>query len=109
MWFIAGLTSLGLYPIEDSLELLRGIGAPPALAPVLLSGAAMLDLLLGTLTLLPRRPRHLWSAQIWLVITYTLIITLLLPRLWLEPFGPVAKNLPILALLLLLRRLEGPR
>jgi hypothetical protein len=54
----------------------------------------------------PRRRRWLWSAQIALVLVYTAIITWKLPALWLEPFGPVVKNLPILALLLLLRQLE---
>jgi hypothetical protein len=40
---------------------------------------------------------------------YTLIITFTLPQLWLEPFGPVVKNLPILALLILLQQLEERR
>ena len=39
----------------------------------------------------------------------TAIISWRLPGLWLEPFGPVAKNLPVLALLLALRELEGRR
>ena len=109
MWFIAGIVSLGPYPVQDSLALLRSIGVSPALAPLLLFGSAALDLLLGLLTLLPRRPRGLWSAQIALVLVYTLIITVELPHLWLEPFGPIAKNLPILALLLLLQQLEERR
>jgi hypothetical protein len=56
------------------------------------------------LTLLPR-PRALWTLQIAVVLVYTLIISAFMPQLWLEPFGPVAKNVPILALLLL-RHLE---
>jgi hypothetical protein len=43
------------------------------------------------------------------VLAYTAIISWRLPGLWLEPFGPVAKNLPVLALLLALRELEGRR
>ena len=109
MWLIAGIVSLGLYPIDASLQLLVQIGTPPALAPVLLMGAALLDITLGLLTLWPRAPRGIWSAQIALVALYTLIITLQLPQLWLEPFGPVAKNLPVLAMLLLLRQLAVRR
>ena len=60
------------------------------------------------MTLLPAR-RWLWNAQIAVVVGYTLIISWRLPQLWLEPFGPVAKNLPILALLLLLRQFETRR
>jgi uncharacterized protein YbjT (DUF2867 family)/uncharacterized membrane protein YphA (DoxX/SURF4 family) len=106
MWIIAGVVSAGPYPVTDSTALLRHIGVPAGIAPALLAGAVALDLLLGVLTLWPRRPRWLWSAQIALVLTYTAIITWSLPALWLEPFGPVAKNLPILALLLLLRQLD---
>ena len=58
---------------------------------------------------LPWRPRGLWTAQILLVVVYTLIITYALPHLWLEPFGPVAKNIPILAVLIFLRQVEAPR
>lgn len=109
MWLIAGIVSLGPYPVQDSLALLRNIGVSAALAPLLLFGSAALDLLLGLLTLLPRRPPGLWAVQITIVLAYTLIITFTLPQLWLEPFGPIAKNLPILALLLLLQQLEERR
>lgn len=106
MWFFAAIVSMGPYPIADSLALLRSIDAPAELAPVLLGGAIVLNLLLGILTLAPRRPRWLWTAQIGLVLAYTAIISWKLPALWLEPFGPVAKNIPILAMLLLLRQLD---
>jgi uncharacterized protein YbjT (DUF2867 family) len=106
MWLIAGVVSLGPYPVDRSLALLASIGVSAALGPVALFGAAALDLLFGVLTLWPRRWRGLWTLQIAVVITYTAIITARLPEAWLEPFGPVAKNLPILALLLALRELE---
>lgn len=109
MWLFAGIVALGPYPVQDSLALLRSIGVSAALAPVLLFGSAALDILLGLLTLLPRRPPGLWSAQIAVVVAYTLIISFALPQLWLEPFGPVAKNVPILALLILLQQLEERR
>lgn len=109
MWLIAGVVSLGLYPIEKSLWLLDVVGVPPEFAPIVLTGASLLDITLGVLTLWPRPPRWLWSAQITLVLTYTIIITWRLPQLWLDPFGTVAKNLPILALLILMRQLAVRR
>jgi uncharacterized protein YbjT (DUF2867 family) len=104
MWLIAGIVSLGPQSGEG-LGLLRQIGAAQA-APALLMGAGLLDIALGILTLLPNRPRFLWTAQILLVLLYTAIISTFLPALWLEPFGPVAKNVPILITLVLLRHLE---
>ena len=108
MWIIAGIVSLGPRS-NDGLELLRQVGASATLAPLLLVGAAIFDIALGILTLLPRRKPLLWTAQILLVLLYTVIISAFLPELWLEPFGPVAKNVPILVVLLLLRQIEERR
>jgi uncharacterized protein YbjT (DUF2867 family) len=108
MWLIAGAVSLGPQSAEG-MELLRQIGVPATLAPAMLIGAALFDIALGILTLLPRRIPLLWTAQILLVVAYTAIISVFLPDLWLEPFGPVVKNVPILAMLLLLRHLEERR
>ena len=109
VWIVTGIVSLGLYPVEQSYALLARTGVPPALQPLLLYGAAALDLLLGVLSLWPLRPRwrrRLWLAQIGLVVGYTLIISLRLPEFWLHPYGPLTKNLPMLALLALLLALE---
>jgi hypothetical protein len=78
---------------------------PEALRPAALGGAALLNLLLGLLTLWPLRHRAqkaLWGAQALLVLFYTAVITWRLPEFWLHPYGPIVKNLPILAALLLL-------
>jgi hypothetical protein len=106
MWIIAAVVSAGLYPQQRSLDLLTSIGIPAALAPVALWSAIAIDLAFGVLSLLPQRRRWFWTAQLLVVLGYTAIITWRLPQLWLEPFGPVAKNLPILAALLLLRQFE---
>ena len=92
--------------------LLERAGVPAALRPLALYGAAALDLALGIASLLLRRRRWLWLAQIALILGYTAIITIRLPEFWLHPYGPVLKNLPMLAalwLLLELERREEPR
>ncbi|HUH59426.1 MAG TPA: NAD(P)H-binding protein [Candidimonas sp.] len=106
VWIVTGFVSLGLYPVEDSYALLARTGTPPWLMPVFLYGAALLDLTLGILTLLPNRSRHLWLAQAGLILAYTVIISLKLPEFWLHPYGPVLKNLPLLAALWILHELE---
>ncbi|GAA4325924.1 SDR family oxidoreductase [Pigmentiphaga soli] len=108
LWIGTGIVSLGLYPVESSYELLRRAGTPGWLRPFALYGAAALDILLGLLTLLPRAGRALWAGQAALIAFYTAVITWKLPEFWLHPYGPVLKNLPILALLLLLYQLERP-
>jgi hypothetical protein len=93
------VVSLGVYPIDDSLDLLARVGLHGTMAHWALYGAAMLDLALGVLTLgLPARMRSvLWAAQLALIAGYTLLITFFLPEYWLHPYGPITKNLPIMA------------
>jgi uncharacterized membrane protein YphA (DoxX/SURF4 family) len=105
VWLWSGITSFGLYPREESYQMLAAAAVPPSLQPLFLFGAATLDITLGLATLLwPRR--LLWLGQIVLIVLYTTVISVALASLWLHPFGPVLKNLPMLALLLLLYYLE---
>ena len=109
VWIGTGIVSLGLYPLDASFELLARAGVPAALRPAALYGAALLDLAFGVLTMLPWRGRRwLWPSQAALIIGYTAIISLRLPEFWLHPYGPLLKNLPMLALLWLLWALEPP-
>jgi uncharacterized protein YbjT (DUF2867 family)/uncharacterized membrane protein YphA (DoxX/SURF4 family) len=103
VWIVTGIVSLGVYPVGQSYELLARTGVPQALQPLMLYGAAALDLAFGVLTLspLPRR-RWLWLAQAVLMAVYMVIIAVRLPEYWLHPFGPLTKNLPMLAALLVL-------
>lgn len=108
VWIATGIVSLGVYPVTDSFALLERAGVPAALRPLALYGAAALDLVLGIASLLVRRRRWLWLAQIALIVGYTAIITARLPEFWLHPYGPVLKNLPMLAALWLLLELDRP-
>jgi uncharacterized protein YbjT (DUF2867 family) len=99
VWIWTGLVSLGLYPVTGSLALLREFGLQGSVAIFALYGAAALDFLLGVLTLTARgRLRH-WTliSQLLLIATYTAMVSATMPYWWLHPFGPMSKNLPMLA------------
>lgn len=110
LWIWTGIVSLGLYPVADSLALLGRVGLEGVPARIALYGAAALDLVLGVATLaVPARRRGaVWAAQLLLVLGYTALITLFLPEYWLHPYGPVSKNLPLLAAIALLWAVEPP-
>jgi hypothetical protein len=108
VWIWTGIVSLGLYPTRDSYELLARVGITGALAPLMLYGAAILDLLLGLATLVMSR-RWLWLLQLAIIGGYTIIITFKLPEFWLHPYGPLSKNLVMLAAIYLLYTLEPRR
>lgn len=101
VWIVTGLVSLGIYPIADSLALLARTGLTGRAADLALYGAAGLDLACGWATL-TRPGRRLWLAQLALIAGYSLVIALCLPEPLIHPFGPLSKNLPILALLFVL-------
>jgi uncharacterized protein YbjT (DUF2867 family) len=106
VWLVAGVVSMGVYPVEDSYAMLARVGITGGLAPIALYGAAAMDIAFGLGTLFLRQRKLLWIAQVTLIVLYTITITFYLPEFWLHPFGPLIKNLPILAIILLLYELE---
>ncbi|GAB3464283.1 NAD(P)H-binding protein [Massilia terrae] len=106
VWIITAIVSFGLYPHAASYELLARTGIPEGLRPLMLYGAAGCDLLLGLGILLLARRRWLWLLQLALIGFYTVVIALRLPEFLLHPYGPLSKNLPLLAAIWLLYQLE---
>ena len=106
VWIVSGAVSLGLYPVADSFAMLGRVGLTGASAVAALYGAALLDIALGVASLALRRRRWLWRAQLAVIVIYSAIIAWRLPELWLHPFGPLLKNLPMLAAIALLHELE---
>ncbi|ASR45077.1 hypothetical protein BEN78_10450 [Xanthomonas citri pv. mangiferaeindicae] len=108
MWLVTAWVSAFVYPVQASLELLQRAHVPDALALPSLYGAATLDALLGLAVWRPRWRRAAYCAQLGLIAFYTLIISLWLPEYWAHPYGPVLKNLPVLALIYALLKLDAP-
>lgn len=106
VWIAGGVAAL-VHPLPESLALLRRVGLTGPLAVMALYGGALIDVALGVAVFLVRRGRRwLWRAQIGLVAAYSAIIALWLPEWWLHPFGPLVKNIPLLAVLVLLHEME---
>jgi len=101
IWLITALVSVFVFPVDGSLALLSKVGLSGMLALLSLYGAVALDLLMGAACIwFPGR--RLWLFQIAVIVTYTLIIACALPEFLYHPFGPIAKNIPILAILFIL-------
>lgn len=106
VWISAALVSALLYPSADSYALLARSGIEGIAAPIALYGAATLDLLIGIAVLTGYRVRATLWLQVALILGYMLIISWALPEYWLHPFGPLTKNLPLLAAIFTLYALE---
>ena len=108
LWLVTAWVSLFVFPVWDSFRMLARVGVPAWSAPVLLVGASVVDAALGALTLL-RPSRALWWTQLALIVFYSAIIAWRLPEMWAHPFGPLLKNVPIVAILIVLLGLTPSR
>lgn len=106
MWVATGIISALVFPVEASLGLLARTGLVGVPAVVALYGAAVLDVLLGIAPLLLTRRRWIYRLQLLLIAFYTVVITFHLPEFWIHPYGPVLKNLPLMAAIATLHELD---
>jgi hypothetical protein len=83
-----------------TVELVSALGWPAWLADPLRLGSSFFDLLIAALLVLDDTARRSTPAQLIVVLSYSLVIGFALPSLWFDPLGPLLKNMPILALIL---------
>lgn len=101
VWIWTAIVSAFVHPLGESLALLAPAHLTGLPALVALYAASALDFAFGIATLFAPS-RRLWVAQAALIVAYSAVIAVTMPGLLAEPFGPVLKNVPILAILLIL-------
>ncbi len=108
MWLVSGLVGLFL-PAGRFVDGLSGLGLPDAVWVAMARAAGGVDLLFALALLIGwRLPRvALW--QLAMVGLYTLFFGLAFPALWLEPYGGLLKNIPVLLLIMVHKLLEEER
>jgi uncharacterized protein YbjT (DUF2867 family) len=99
LWLASALLGL-LYAAAPTADLVQALGLPFAWGDPLRIGSSMLDFGVAGLVLSDRSARFSTVVQLAVVVGYTLVIGIALPSKWLDPLGPLLKNLPILALIL---------
>ncbi|WP_116135499.1 SDR family oxidoreductase [Trinickia diaoshuihuensis] len=97
-WLGTAVCSAFFYPKAESLALLARLHLHGGAALGLLYGASAIDAMIGVLTL-THPGKRLWIAQAFLVGLYSCIVAITLPEFLWHPFGPILKNVPILAVL----------
>ncbi|KAB0641099.1 SDR family oxidoreductase [Burkholderia latens] len=107
VWIWTAIVSAFIHPQRDSVAMLARAHLTGLPALVALYAACALDFAFGVATV-AAPSRRLWAAQGVLIVAYSAVIAVTMPGLLAEPFGPVLKNLPILAILLILFSEEQP-
>ena len=106
LWLVTAYVSWFAWPHAESMAWLGACGVPAAWREPMLLTASLADAAVGVLLLL--RPRRwLWALQLALVGGYTMVMSVCLSQFWLHPFGPLSKNLPLLAVMAVMWRLSA--
>lgn len=100
LWIMSGVLG-ALRGAPLALETLQALGWN-VINPVVLTWISSgWDVALGFLLLLPLGTRLLTVLQGITVTGYTIVLSITVPMLWLDPLGPLLKNIPILLLICL--------
>lgn len=97
-WLASALVGL-LAGYEMAAAFASAAGLPGEVVWPLLLLTCALDVVAAGLVLIDRRGRVALWFQLFLVVGYTAGLTVVMPWLWADPFGPLLKNFAVLALI----------
>lgn len=106
MWLASAIVSALLFPKAGSYLLLTKVGISIDWQPFLLYLASLINGIIGLGLLFNYKIKLNCLLQIMVMTAYTVIITLKMPNLWLEPFGSIVKNVPVLISIIILYLME---
>ncbi|HWA45671.1 MAG TPA: SDR family oxidoreductase [Hypericibacter adhaerens] len=92
-WVATGVLGLTAARGEAVEALLRG-GLPDGLAPAAVVAGSVIDIALGCALLVARTARPALIGMILVSAIYLVVATVLMPGLWLDPFGALLKIVP---------------
>jgi uncharacterized protein YbjT (DUF2867 family) len=109
IWIATGLISAFVHPMTASVELVKPLGLTGWLAPASVYTGAAIDAILGVLLLANWRPAFIGALQIAVMLGYTALATIAVPAAWVDPFGPLLKNVAVLLATFVMIALETRR
>jgi len=109
VWIFSGICAAFLFPKESSYLLLTDIGIKLEWQPLVLYSASALDIVLGLATFVGFQLKKMGVLQCIVMLFYSLIVSWKLPALWIDPFGPITKNIPLFVAILIMISLESDR
>ncbi|NRA72282.1 MAG: NAD-dependent dehydratase [Gammaproteobacteria bacterium] len=98
LWIFTGLTSIYFSP-EIGYDILSNANITGLVADVAIYFGGILDIILGLWFITSFKTKLCCMVQISVITTYTVLLTFIDASFWLHPFGPLTKNIPIIALI----------
>jgi uncharacterized protein YbjT (DUF2867 family) len=108
MWVGSGAIGL-MRPASITALIFAAFGLSGMAASVAAWISCLLDIAIGASLLARQRPGAMATLQLAVVAAYTAGLTFAQPSLWADPFGPLLKNLPIMAAIMILAAIERDR
>lgn len=108
LWIFTAITS-AFFAREEGFEILARGGLSGPLAEISLYSGSILDALIGIWLLIGKRLDRCYFIQLWVIIVYSVLLTIIDADFWLHPFGPLTKNIPILVMIYFLYAHERAR
>jgi uncharacterized protein YbjT (DUF2867 family) len=105
VWIGSGVASFAVSP-ERADALLSRLTSDRFTAMAITWSGAALDVALGAALLHRSWRRRALQGQLAVMLAYTVLATIALPELWMDPFGSLLKNLAVLAATLALLAVE---
>jgi nucleoside-diphosphate-sugar epimerase len=96
IWIATALVSAFVFPMAQSSAMVRELGLRGLAAPLITYAGASLDGAIGLALLVCRGGAWLGLVQIGVMSVYTILATIAVPSLWLNPFGALTKNIAVL-------------
>jgi hypothetical protein len=104
-WIVSGLVGL----IQRAALVARYAALGVTLSMPAIWMICLLDLLIGLAVITRYRNRAATLLQLATVVAYTVALTVARPWLWLDPLGPLLKNVPFMLAILVLAAIEDER
>lgn len=104
IWLWTAIVSWCIYPRTESLDWLHRLGLVHHTFFVF-AGACCLDMVMGIASCI-FASRRVWQLQFMIVVSYSFVIAIWLPEFLMHPFGPITKNIAVLACLAYLSIVE---
>ena len=103
LWLFTALTS-SIFAPEVGFAILESAQITGLWTDVALYGGSTLDGVIGIWLLSNYKMRWCCNVQLMVIAVFTILLTLIDYSFWLHPFGPVTKNIPIVVLIVYMRK-----
>lgn len=78
-----------------------------AFADLCINAGSLVDAVIGLWLLTAYKVQWCYRAQLIVILSYTILLSVIDPSFWLHPFGPLTKNIPLLVFIFWLSKTES--